>query len=76
MENEIAAEVIVAEKVARSLPRNPEALRECVTKAEQSMNELAAERGRRVAERPRYIDAHDTGLGYVRLEFRAATAVR
>lgn len=71
--SEIAAAVLVTREIAESLPSRPDRVQTCRTEAETAMNETAIERGRKVSEAPRFVDARDTGLGYVELTFHAQT---
>lgn len=73
MSESVEAKVLVTKAIAEALPARPEWMRECVTQAESSMNELAAERHRHVSGRPQFADARDTRLGYVELTFTAPT---
>jgi hypothetical protein len=71
--SEVFAQVLVAREMAQALPSNPHLVQKCRTEAEEAMNAQAIERGRKVGEAPRFIDARDTGLGYVELTFHANT---
>lgn len=70
---QVEAKVLVAEKVAASLPSHPERVQECMLEAEQAMNALAAERHRITSEPPRLIEHRSNGLGFVELTFHAET---
>ena len=70
---QVEAKVLVTKEIAEALPSRPDWMRECVTQAESSMNEIASERHRHVSARPEFTDARDTRLGYVELTFVAPT---
>ena len=74
--DEVQAKVLVTKDIAEGLPTHPEWVRQCMDSAETSMNELAQDRGRKVSQPPRFVDARDTRLGYVELTFVAPTEVR
>lgn len=70
---QIEAKVPVSREVAESLPGRPDLVEMVTLEAERAMSELAKERHRHLSDRPRYVDARDTELGFVELTFTADT---
>jgi len=72
---DVAAKVIVTKAIASGFSKNPSHVRECMARAEVAMNEIAAERGRRISHVPKLIDTSASALGtdLVELTFQAAT---
>lgn len=70
---ELEAKLLVAREIAESLPSRPDRVENMIAEAEAAMVTKAKERHRHLRERPRYVDARDTALGYVELTFAADT---
>lgn len=72
---DVSAKVIVTKAIASGFSKNPAHVRECMAQAEAAMNEVAAERGRRISHAPKLIDTSSSALGtdLVELTFQAAT---
>lgn len=73
---QVEAKVLVTDEIAASLPSRPDRVRECVTAAQQAMDELAADKGRRISESPRLSNQRPNGLGFLELTFVAETVKR